>query len=213
MGSVAPRHVGSSQTRARTRVPCIGRQTLNHCATREALLWLFLRILNLHSSCVCSGGGINRETRQPLVAILHITFTFEMIIVSHLLVLSKCPGLWGMLEKACLAVLESALNDSDRHYYITTNSQSHNHIIVNWSKGFGFWFWLHSPWGSDAWECKVGTWLGAHCHYITQLDFYVGRYSFRVKVLKHNFCFTTSIRFWVVENLYYPLTHKLWYFI
>ena len=37
MGLVALRHVGSSQTRARTRVPCIGRQTLNHCATREAL--------------------------------------------------------------------------------------------------------------------------------------------------------------------------------
>ena len=36
-GPAAPRHVGSSQTRARTRVPCIGRQTLNHCATREAL--------------------------------------------------------------------------------------------------------------------------------------------------------------------------------
>ena len=35
-GPVALRHVGSSQTRARTRVPCIGRQTLNHCATREA---------------------------------------------------------------------------------------------------------------------------------------------------------------------------------
>ena len=35
-GPVAPRHVGSSQTRARTRVPCIGRQILNHCATREA---------------------------------------------------------------------------------------------------------------------------------------------------------------------------------
>ena len=33
---VAPRHVGSSQTRACTRVPCIGRQILNHCATREA---------------------------------------------------------------------------------------------------------------------------------------------------------------------------------
>ena len=32
----APRHVESSQTRARTRVPCIGRQILNHCATREA---------------------------------------------------------------------------------------------------------------------------------------------------------------------------------
>ena len=36
MGLVAPRHVGSSQTRARTRVPCIGRQIPNHCATREA---------------------------------------------------------------------------------------------------------------------------------------------------------------------------------
>ena len=35
MGLVAPRHVGSSQTRDRTRVPCIGRRTLNHCATRE----------------------------------------------------------------------------------------------------------------------------------------------------------------------------------
>ena len=37
-GPVAPRHVGSSQTRARTRVPCIGRRILNHCATREAPL-------------------------------------------------------------------------------------------------------------------------------------------------------------------------------
>ena len=35
-GLVAPWHVGSSQTRARTRVPCIGRQILNHCTTREA---------------------------------------------------------------------------------------------------------------------------------------------------------------------------------
>ena len=42
-GVVAPRHVGSSQTRARTRVPCIGRQILNHCATREALYSWFLK--------------------------------------------------------------------------------------------------------------------------------------------------------------------------
>ena len=40
-GLVAPRHVGSSQTRARTHVPCIGRQILNHCATREARGLLF----------------------------------------------------------------------------------------------------------------------------------------------------------------------------
>ena len=43
-GLVAPRHVGSSQTRARTRVSCIGRQTPNHCATREALNSTFLKI-------------------------------------------------------------------------------------------------------------------------------------------------------------------------
>ena len=35
-GPAAPRHAGSSQTRARTHVPCTGRQTPNHCATREA---------------------------------------------------------------------------------------------------------------------------------------------------------------------------------
>ena len=34
-GFVAPRHVGSSRTRARTCVPCIGRRILNHCTTRE----------------------------------------------------------------------------------------------------------------------------------------------------------------------------------
>ena len=41
-GPVAPWHVGSSQTGARTRVPCIGRQILNHCATREAPAGRFL---------------------------------------------------------------------------------------------------------------------------------------------------------------------------
>ena len=34
-GLVAPRHVGSSRTRAQTRVPCTGRRILNLCATRE----------------------------------------------------------------------------------------------------------------------------------------------------------------------------------
>ena len=35
MGLVAPQHVGSSQTRDQTHVPCIDKQILNHCATRE----------------------------------------------------------------------------------------------------------------------------------------------------------------------------------
>ena len=32
--------MGSSRTRARTRVPCIGRQILNHCASRDdPVIW------------------------------------------------------------------------------------------------------------------------------------------------------------------------------
>ena len=35
--------MGSSRTRARTRVPCTGRRILNHCATREApYIYVFL---------------------------------------------------------------------------------------------------------------------------------------------------------------------------
>ena len=44
-GPAAPWHVGSSQTRARTRVPRIGRQTFNHCATREAPKSFYMKIV------------------------------------------------------------------------------------------------------------------------------------------------------------------------
>ena len=44
-GLVVPWHVGSSQTRARTHMPCIGRQILNHCATREAPTFTFLHLI------------------------------------------------------------------------------------------------------------------------------------------------------------------------
>ena len=44
---VALWHVGSSQARARTCVTCIGRQILNHCATRESLN-LFLNSFKNH---------------------------------------------------------------------------------------------------------------------------------------------------------------------
>ena len=53
MGLVALRHVGSSQTRARTRVPCIGKRVLNHCATGEALynsFKIYIDILDIMKS-------------------------------------------------------------------------------------------------------------------------------------------------------------------
>ena len=50
-GLVALRHVGSSRTRARTRVPCIRRRILNHCATREApkVGLLYVLLVDPHS--------------------------------------------------------------------------------------------------------------------------------------------------------------------
>ena len=44
-GPVALRHVGSPGTRARTRVPFIGRRVPNNCTTREALP-LFFSLIN-----------------------------------------------------------------------------------------------------------------------------------------------------------------------
>ena len=42
VGCSVARHVGSSRTTAQTHVFCIGRQILNHCATREAQkIWTF----------------------------------------------------------------------------------------------------------------------------------------------------------------------------
>ena len=47
MGLFAPWHGESSQTRAWTRVPCIGRRILNHCATREALSLIFVNLITM----------------------------------------------------------------------------------------------------------------------------------------------------------------------
>ena len=41
-GLVAPRHVGSSRSRAQTCVPCVGRRILNHCTTRGVLPYQIL---------------------------------------------------------------------------------------------------------------------------------------------------------------------------
>ena len=70
-GPAAPWHVGSSQTRARTRVPCISRQILNHCATREARIFYSLTkyIYDLRGKCQ----GLALEKKQaPLPYLAHV---------------------------------------------------------------------------------------------------------------------------------------------
>ena len=64
-GPAAPRHVGSSQTRARTRVPCIGRQTLNHCATREAPQNNYFIQVWMPVSFIAQRRGGDEEVKRP----------------------------------------------------------------------------------------------------------------------------------------------------
>ena len=62
MGLLAPRHVGSSQTRAWTHVPCSGKQILNHRTTREVpdgyVLNLIKRIYKKHATNIILDGEI-----------------------------------------------------------------------------------------------------------------------------------------------------------
>ena len=57
-GLAALQRVGSSQTGARTRVPCIGWRILNHCASREALpcsiyVFMYVCIYVCMYVCIC----------------------------------------------------------------------------------------------------------------------------------------------------------------
>ena len=66
MGLLAPQHMGSSRIRDWTHVPCIGRQILIHCTTKEVLFyfkwvhfysdvtfsWLYWQIV------FCAGGNV-----------------------------------------------------------------------------------------------------------------------------------------------------------
>ena len=70
-GLVAPRHVGSSQTRGRTRVPCTGRQILNHCATREAQASIF-NIISTLMVLTMNLSSLPITTNPLIVLILYI---------------------------------------------------------------------------------------------------------------------------------------------
>ena len=86
-GLVALWHVGSSQTRDRIHVPCIGRQTPNHCTTREApylftfnlcvsfaLKWVSCR-QHIVGSCF-----ITQSATLCLLIIVFSPLTFKVII-------------------------------------------------------------------------------------------------------------------------------------
>ena len=81
MGFIAPWHVGSSRTRARTRVPCIGRRILNHCATREApISWLLTNsLLSLRKNKKISDFGGNLDIyRKETERVLNLSQEVKM---------------------------------------------------------------------------------------------------------------------------------------
>ena len=82
MGPVAPRHVGSSQTRSQTHVPCIGRQILNHCATREAPCSLLLCPVFKNLSRL----PFRRFSISCFffISYLHSTVAFSISIINHI---------------------------------------------------------------------------------------------------------------------------------
>ena len=68
-GLLALQHVEPSQTRDRTRVPCIGRQILIHCTMKEVLLFKVRLLIWLTiSSCVGKPTGetfLTGKTKYP----------------------------------------------------------------------------------------------------------------------------------------------------
>ena len=61
-GLAALQHVGSSRTRARTRIPCIGWRIPTHCATREVPIHLLLIKQQMASAIlIMSPRALNRS--------------------------------------------------------------------------------------------------------------------------------------------------------
>ena len=82
-GLVAPWHVGSSQTRARTRVPCTGRQILNHCATREAPVIAFWSIDNYKQKASFLHEGLLDWFPWNLILCFFLSFFFFFLFSGH----------------------------------------------------------------------------------------------------------------------------------
>ena len=94
-GLVAPRHVGSSRTRARTHVPCIGRRILNHLPPGKPSL-SYLKSYSLYK--------INFSTQQ--IHFCMILSTLKTSPLSCLLMFTIFPRIEACKNK----LLQSALS-------------------------------------------------------------------------------------------------------
>ena len=72
-GLVALWHVGSSQTRDRIHVPCIGRRILNHRATKEVLKIVLLELIKTNTNIFFSV----KETIIPHLTLEMLSHEFQ----------------------------------------------------------------------------------------------------------------------------------------
>ena len=95
-GLVAPQHVGSSWTRARTHVPCIGPRILNHCAIREVpshrffffplicvMLYLFIYLWLVLGLRFCARAFSSCGKRGPLFIVVCGPLTIAASLVAE----------------------------------------------------------------------------------------------------------------------------------
>ena len=122
-GLVAPWHVGSSQTRVRTHVPCIGRRILNHCATREAqrlwfLLWLTI-VPGRGFLYVCQGlRDLNFPTGAQGRKRKHLGFLTSLPDVGQ----RESRGMGPVRKETCKLSAVKYQNWSQMLYYTNINS-------------------------------------------------------------------------------------------
>ena len=94
MGLVALQRVGSSQTRDRTCVPCIGRQILIHCTTREVLSFTSFNLPPLHPHRPTTIGTNHYELQclvnEVLVYKLYFLFVRKVVL--------NCYAIWSLIH-------------------------------------------------------------------------------------------------------------------
>ena len=122
--------MGSSRTRARTRVPCIGRRILNHWATREvqklrSLIWDISSLLtqafnaiNIWWPAIWALNSLLSEALLPPHALLRLTYSSERVDsgarlpwqyswLCHLVVVWTCTSYLTSLSLFCLQNIDN----------------------------------------------------------------------------------------------------------